>query len=112
MYEAASMKTYTEKNYAKTINSTEKGVIVLRRILTGGSNCYVEKWPPGHYSTASFFYNLHGIDAVNLSNILRHKKVQSCIPEYIKSKSTPCISSNIPQQLHPNYLTTNQLCSA
>ena len=33
-----------------------------------------------------------GIDAVNLSNILRHKKVQSCIPEYFKSKSTPCIS--------------------
>jgi hypothetical protein len=33
-----------------------------------------------------------GIDAVNLSNILRNKKVQSCIPEYFKSKSTPCIS--------------------
>ena len=33
-----------------------------------------------------------GIDAVNLSNILRHKKVQSCIPEYFKSKSTPRIS--------------------
>jgi hypothetical protein len=29
-----------------------------------------------------------GIDAVNLSNILRHKKVQPCIPEYFKSKST------------------------
>ena len=37
------------------------------------------------------FYN-KGIDAVNLSNILRHKKVQSCIPEYFKSKSTPRIS--------------------
>jgi hypothetical protein len=33
-----------------------------------------------------------GIDAVSLSIILRHKKVQSCIPEYFKSKSTPCIS--------------------
>ena len=28
----------------------------------------------------------------NLSNTLRHKKVQSCIPEYFKSKSTSCIS--------------------
>jgi hypothetical protein len=37
------------------------------------------------------FYN-KGIDAVNLSNILRHKKVQSCIPEYFMSKSTPRIS--------------------
>jgi hypothetical protein len=27
-----------------------------------------------------------------LSNILHHKKVQSCIPEYFKSKSTPHIS--------------------
>jgi hypothetical protein len=33
-----------------------------------------------------------GIDAVNLSNILRHGKVQSCIPEYFKAKSTLCIS--------------------
>ena len=32
-----------------------------------------------------------GIDALNLSNILRHKRFQSCIPEYFKSKSTPCI---------------------
>jgi hypothetical protein len=29
---------------------------------------------------------------VNLSNILRHKKVQTRIPEYFKSKSTPRIS--------------------
>ncbi|XP_056012425.1 uncharacterized protein LOC125681516 [Ostrea edulis] len=33
-----------------------------------------------------------GIDAVNISNILRHKKVQSCIPNYFKFKSTLCIS--------------------
>jgi hypothetical protein len=33
-----------------------------------------------------------GIDVVNLSNILPHKKVQSCIPEFFKSKFTPCIS--------------------
>ncbi|XP_055999877.1 uncharacterized protein LOC130046520 isoform X1 [Ostrea edulis] len=33
-----------------------------------------------------------GIDAVNISNILRHKRVQSCIPTYFKFKSTPCIS--------------------
>jgi hypothetical protein len=25
-----------------------------------GSHLYVEKWPPGHYSTEAFFYNLHG----------------------------------------------------
>jgi hypothetical protein len=37
------------------------------------------------------FYN-RGIDAVNLSNIFRHKKVRSRNPEYFKSKSTPCIS--------------------
>ena len=33
-----------------------------------------------------------GIDAVNVNNILNHKKVQSCIPPYFKMKSTPCIS--------------------
>ena len=33
-----------------------------------------------------------GIDAVNINNILNHKKVQSCIPPYFKMKSTPCIS--------------------
>jgi hypothetical protein len=32
-----------------------------------------------------------GINAVNLSNILRHRKVLS-IPKYFKSKSKPCIS--------------------
>ena len=40
-----------------------------------------------------------GIDAVNLSNILRHKKVQSCIPEYFKFKSTPCISYKYTQTI-------------
>jgi hypothetical protein len=35
--------TYTEKNYPSAINSTEKGVTFLRRILTGGSHFYVEK---------------------------------------------------------------------
>ena len=35
-----------------------------------------------------------GIDAVNISNILRHKKVQSCIPAYFQFKSPPCISYN------------------
>ena len=33
-----------------------------------------------------------GIDAVNISNILNHKKVQACVPPYFKMKSTPCIS--------------------
>jgi hypothetical protein len=37
-------------------------------------------------------FSIKGIDAVNLSNILRHKKVQFCIPEFFTSKSTPCIS--------------------
>jgi hypothetical protein len=37
--------------------------------------------------TEIFFKKKGGIDAVNLSNI-----VQSCIPEFVKSKSTPCIS--------------------
>lgn len=39
-------------------------------------------------------YANKGIDAVNISNILNHKKVQSCIPPYFKIKSTPCISYN------------------
>ena len=48
--------TYTEKNDPKAINFMEKGVTFLRKILTGGSNFYVEKWPPviilrGHFST-------------------------------------------------------------
>jgi hypothetical protein len=33
------------------MNSTEKGVTFLRRILTGGSHFYVEKWPRGQFST-------------------------------------------------------------
>jgi hypothetical protein len=33
------------------MNSTEKGVIFLRRILTLGSHFYVEKLPRGQYST-------------------------------------------------------------
>jgi hypothetical protein len=33
-----------------------------------------------------------GIDAVNLRNLFRHNKVQFSIPEYWKSRSTPCIS--------------------
>jgi hypothetical protein len=32
------------------MNSTEKGVTFLRRILTGGSHFYVEKLPRGQYS--------------------------------------------------------------
>jgi hypothetical protein len=59
--------TYTEKNDPKAMNSndpkainfTEKGTF-LCRIVTGGSNFYVEKMTPRHYSTGSFFYNLHG----------------------------------------------------
>jgi hypothetical protein len=40
----------------KAIVFTEKGVTFLRRLLTGRSNFYVEKWPPviilrGHFST-------------------------------------------------------------
>jgi hypothetical protein len=42
--------------WLKAINFTEKGVFFLCRILTGGSNFYVEKLPPviilrGHFST-------------------------------------------------------------
>jgi hypothetical protein len=33
-----------------------------------------------------------GIDTVTVRNILCHKKVKSCIPEFVKSKSTPCIA--------------------
>ena len=33
-----------------------------------------------------------GIDAVNISNILNHKYVQSAIPLYFKNKETPLIS--------------------
>lgn len=33
-----------------------------------------------------------GIDAVNISNILRHEKTKSCIPSYFSFKPTPCIS--------------------
>jgi hypothetical protein len=33
------------------MNSTEKGVTFLRRILMGGSHFYVEKLPRGQYST-------------------------------------------------------------
>jgi hypothetical protein len=33
-----------------------------------------------------------GIDAVNISNILNHKVVQSCIMPYFNIQSTPCIS--------------------
>jgi hypothetical protein len=54
------MKRNTEKNDPKAINSTEKGVTFLCRILTGVSHFYVEKLPLGQYSTGSFFYNLHG----------------------------------------------------
>lgn len=55
--------------------------------------------PPREENTTqqlcSFFkpqYANKGIDAVNISNIL--KKAQSCIPPYFKLKSTTCISYN------------------
>jgi hypothetical protein len=52
--------------------------------------------PPQITDIAASFFKLKfynkGIDAVNLSNILRDKKVQSRIPEYFKSKSAPRIS--------------------
>jgi hypothetical protein len=35
------------------MNSTEKGVTFLRRIFTGGSHFYVEKWPRGQFSTGA-----------------------------------------------------------
>jgi hypothetical protein len=62
--------------------------------ITGSLNLR-EVWifPPN--LAAKFFklkFSNKGIDAVNLRNILRHKKVQSCIPEYFKSKSMPRIS--------------------
>jgi hypothetical protein len=40
----------------------------------------------------TFFFDNKGINAVNVNNILNHKKVQSCTPPYFKMKSTPCIS--------------------
>jgi hypothetical protein len=39
-----------------------------------------------------FVFLNKGIGVVNLSNILRHKIFQSCIPEYFKSKYIPRIS--------------------
>ena len=33
-----------------------------------------------------------GIDALNLSNILNQKSVQSNIPPYLQNKESPCIS--------------------
>lgn len=55
--------------------------------------------PPREEETAQqprLFFKLQyankGIDAINISNILNHKMVQSCIPPYFKLKSTPCIS--------------------
>jgi hypothetical protein len=57
---------YTEKNYPKAINSTKKGVVFQRRILTEGSHLYVEKWLPSQYSTGatSFHYTGHVFDPI------------------------------------------------
>jgi hypothetical protein len=68
---------------------------------------------PPNLATTFFqlkFYNM-GIDAVNLSNILRHKKVQSPIPECFKSKSYLYFPTHALPPLYPNFLTTNKLCS-
>ena len=40
-----------------------------------------------------------GIDALNISNVLNHKKVQSCVPPYFKLKTTPCISYTYTQNI-------------
>jgi hypothetical protein len=51
-----------------------------------------DNFPEAYRQFFKLKFSNKGIDAVNLSNILRHKKAQSCILEYFKSKSTPCIS--------------------
>jgi hypothetical protein len=66
--------------------------------------------PPEYCCQCFMFYN-KVIDAVNLSNILLHKKVQFRIPEYFMSKSTPAFPTHTLPLLHPNVLTTNKLCS-
>jgi hypothetical protein len=48
------------------MNSTEKGVTFLRRILTGGSHFYVEKLPRGQYSTGVTSLRYIGDKAANL----------------------------------------------
>jgi hypothetical protein len=49
------------------MNSTEKGVTFLRRILTGGSNFYVEKWPRGRFSTGVTSLRYTGNGNVSMS---------------------------------------------
>ena len=47
-----------------------------------------------------------GIEALNLSNILNQKSVQSYIPPYFQNKDSPCIA-----QLLPKILITKEVCS-
>ena len=44
-----------------------------------------------------------GIDAINLADILHHKKVTNKIPPYFKDKSIPIIHIPILHPLHPKF---------
>jgi hypothetical protein len=77
--------------------------------ITGSLNlCRLQTLP---MNLAASFLNLFsnkGIDAFNFSNILHHKKVQSRIPEYFKSKSTPRISYTCTPNIASKLFNYNQ----
>ena len=52
-----------------------------------------------------------GIDALNLSNILNQKSVQSNIPHSFKTRSRHVFPIAILAQLLPKFLTTKEVCS-
>ena len=52
-----------------------------------------------------------GIDALNFSNILNQKSVQSNIPPYFQTRSHHAFPIAILAQLLPNFLITKEVCS-
>ena len=52
-----------------------------------------------------------GIDALNFSNILNQKSVQSNIPPYFQNKESPCISYSYTRSVASKILITKEVCS-
>ena len=51
------------------------------------------------------------MDALNFSNILNQKSVQSNIPPYFQNKESPCISYSYTRSVASKILITREVCS-